>query len=157
MTNTLTYFRVDGSWRDIEQHIPSQSGITPQENDVSAYVDFYPGTEKDAIEQGYTFLLPNYETYGDTELSIAPMTGRTINAKLCTIAVGDPIGVELVSNPAWMGLTGEAALFYHVRYRNVTYGGALQRFTSFAFKAPVDATPVRITSTTLTRYDYRGP
>jgi hypothetical protein len=48
-------------------------------------------------------------------------------------------------------------LFYHVRYRNVTYGGALQRFSNFAFQAPVDATGVLLTSTTLTRYEYRGP
>lgn len=157
MTNTLTYFRVDGSWRDIEQHIPSQTGIAPQEDDVSAYVDFFPGTEKEAVQQGYTMLLPDYETFGDTELALAPITGRTINAELCTIAIGDPKGVQLVANPAWMGLTGDDALFYHVRYRNVTYGGALQRFSSFAFRAPVGNTGVRITSVTLERFEYRGP
>jgi hypothetical protein len=155
MTNTLTYFRVDGAWRDVEEHIPSQAGIAPQIDDVSAYVDFFPGTQLEAISQGYVFLAPNYETYGDTEIALAPITGRTINARLCTIAVGDPNGIQLVANSAWMDL--DEPLFYHVRYRNVTYGGALQRFSNFAFQAPVDVTGVLLTSTTLTRYEYRGP
>lgn len=155
MTNSLTYFRVDGSWRDIEEHIPSQAGIAPQEDDVSLYVDFFPGTEMDALSQGLTFIAPDYETYGDTELSLAPITGRTINAKLCTIAVGDPNGLELVANSPWMAL--DDPLYYHVRYRNVTYGGAVQRLSNFAFLAPTDGTGVRITSKTLTRFDYRGP
>lgn len=155
MTNSLTYFRVDGVWRDVEEHIPSVTGIAPQVNDVSAYVDFFPGTELDAVVQGLSFIAPDYETYGDTELSLAPITGRTINARLCTIAVGDPIGVELVSNSPWMLLT--EPLFYHVRYRNVTYGGALQRFSNFAFQAPTDATGVLLTKRNLVKFDYRGP
>lgn len=156
MTNSLTYFRVDGSWRDIEQPIPGNVGsIAPQENDVSAYVDFFPGVEKFASSGGLTLLVPNYETRGDTELSIAPITARTINGLLCSITRTDPVGAELVSNAPWMALGVD--LFYHVRYRNVTYGGALQRFSNFAFKAPTDSTGVLITSTTLQRYDYYGP
>lgn len=156
MTNTPTFFRVDGSWRDIEQPIPSNTGsIAPQEDDVSAYVDFFPGTEMEATEQGFTFYALDYRTFGDTELSVAPITGRTIDALLCSITVGDPNGVELLANSAWMAL--DEPLFYHVRYRNVTYGGALQRFSNFAFQAPTDATGVRITGKTLTRFDYRGP
>lgn len=156
MTNSLTYFRVDGSWRDVEQPIPSNTGtIAPQVDDVSAYVDFFPGTELNAITQGLTFIAPDYETYGDTELSLAPITGRTIDALLCSITVHDPNGVQLVANSAWMDL--DEPLFYHVRYRDVTYGGALQRFSNFAFQAPVDGTGVRITSKTLTKFDYRGP
>lgn len=154
--NTLVYFRVDGSWRDIEQPIPSHAGtISPQENDVSAYVDFFPGVEKEALTGGLTFLVPDYEVLGDTELAIAPITARSINGKLCSITKTDPVGAQLVSNAPWMNL-GED-LFYHVRYRNVTYGGALQRFSSFAFKAPTDAAGVRITSTTLERFEYCGP
>jgi hypothetical protein len=156
MTNSLTYFRVDGSWRDIEQPIPGNTGsIAPQENDVSAYVDFFPGLQKSAVETGLTFLAPNYETFGDTEVALAPITARAMNGVLCSITKTDPVGAQLVSNAAWMGLGVD--LFYHVRYRNVTYGGALQRFSSFAFKAPTDGTGVRITSTTLQRYDYCGP
>lgn len=156
MTNSLLYFRVDGSWRDIEQPIPGSTGsITPQENDVSAYVDFFPGLERSAGEGGLALILPNYETFGDTEVAIAPITARTINGVLCSITKTDPVGAKLVSNAPWMGLSEN--LFYHVRYRNVTYGGALQRFSNFAFKAPVDTTGVRITSTMLQRYDYCGP
>jgi hypothetical protein len=156
MTNSLTYFRADGSWRDIEQPIPGSTGsILPQENNVSAYVDFFPGLERLAGVGGLTLILPDYETFGDTEVAIAPITARTINGVLCSITKTDPAGVKLVSNSPWMGLTEN--IFYHVRYRNVTYGGALQRFSNFAFKAPHDATPVRITSTLLQRYDYCGP
>lgn len=156
MTNTLTYFRADGSWRDIEQPIPGNVGsILPQENNVSAYVDFFPGLERSAGEGGLTLILPNYETFGDTEVSIAPITARTINGVLCAITRTDPIGQKLVSNMSWMNLSEN--LFYHVRYRNVTYGGALQQFSNFAFKAPTDATGVRLTSTTLQRYTYYGP
>jgi hypothetical protein len=102
-----------------------------------------------------SFIAPNYETYGDTELSLAPITGRTINARLCTIAIGDPEGVELVSNSSWMLL--DEPLFYHVRYRNVTYGGALQRFSNFAFQAPTDTTGVLLTKKNLVKFDYHGP
>lgn len=156
MPNTLTYFRVDGSWRDVEQPIPSNAGsIAPQLSDTSAYVDFFPGTQDGADAGGLTLYVPDYETFGDTELSIAPITARAINALLSSITGGDPVGVMLVAGAAWMDF-GEP-LFYHVRYRNVTYGGALQRFSNFAFQASTGTTPVRITSPTLTRYPYRGP
>lgn len=159
MTNTLAYFRVDGSWVDAEQPIPGNVGaIAPQVNNVSLYVDFFPGTEKLALENGLSFLVPNYGSFAaDTEVALDPITARTMNGVLCSITKTDPVGVELVSNAPWMDLVGDDALFYHVRYRNVTYGGALKRFDSFAFKAPTDGTGVRITSTTLQRYDYRGP
>lgn len=155
MTNSLTYFRVDGAWRDVEEHIPSISGIAPQINDVSLYVDFFPGTEDVALAGGFTLYVTDYETYGDTELSLAPITGRTILGTLRTIAAGDPEGVELVANSAWLDLP--EPLFYHVRYRNVTYGGAVQRLSNFAFEAPTTSTPVRITSPGLVRFPYRGP
>jgi hypothetical protein len=155
MSNTLNYFRVDGSWRDVEEHIPSESGIAPQIDDVSAYIDFFPGTQAEAIPQGLALLVPDYETYGDTELALAPITGRTINARLCTIAIGDPTGIELVDEATWMGF--DEPLFYHVRYRNVTYGGAVQRFSNFAFQAPGNGAGVLLTSRDLERFEYRGP
>jgi hypothetical protein len=155
-TNSLVYFRVDGSWRDVEQPLPSSVGsIAPQENPTYCYVDFYPGTDKVVGEGGMTFLVPSLETYGDTELSIAPITGRALGSTLRSITRGDPVGVELLSNAPWM-LLGQD-LYYHVRYRNVTYGGALQRFSPFAFKAPTDSTPVLLTSRSLPRFDYYGP
>jgi hypothetical protein len=155
MPNSLTYFRVDGAWRDVEQPIVGVGAIAPQVDDVSAYVDFFPGVEKSALPGGLTLYVPNYETYGDTELTLAPITGRTMDARLCTIAVGDPNGVELVANSAWLDF-GEP-LFYHVRFRNVSYGGAGQRLSNFAFQAPTDASPIILTSVTLERFDYCGP
>lgn len=158
VTNSLAYFPVSGSWRDVQQPIPSGVGVTlPQIDDVSAYVDFFPGTQDNADLGGLSIYVPNYETYGDTELSIAPITGRIYNGLLSSITVHDPETVGLVANSTWLGLTGDQALFYHVRYRNVTYGGALQQFSFFAFQAPADTTGVRLTSTTLQRFPYRGP
>jgi len=157
MSNSLTYFRVDGAWRDVQNHIPANSGIAPQVDDVSAYVDFFPGSKLEALAGGMSIYVPDYETYGDTELSLAPITGRTIDGKLCTIAVNDPNGVELVANTDWLGLTGDDELYYHVRFRNVTYDSAVQRLSNFAFLAPTDDTGVVITSTDLERFDYRGP
>lgn len=158
MPNTLTYFRADGSWRDIEQPIPANTGtIRPQENDTSLYVDFFPGFQSGAVVGGLTLYVPDLEDRGDTELSIAPITARAINGKLCAITIGDPLGQELVSNTPFLGFDPDDPLFYHVRYRNVTYGGALQRFSNFAFEAPTDTTGVRITSPVLARFPYRGP
>jgi len=156
MTNSLTYFRVDGAWLDVEEHIPSNStDIHPIVDDISAYIDFFPGTEKDVSELGFTMIVPNYSTYGDIELALAPITGRTIDGTLRTIAIGDPVGLELVANSPWFDL--DEPLFYHVRYRNVTYETALKRLPNFAFQAPTDSTAVRLTSTTLPRFSYRGP
>jgi hypothetical protein len=156
MPNSLTYFRVDGAWQDVEQPLPQNAGvITPRVEDVSAYVDFFPGTAGEALLGGLTLYVPDYATFGDTELSLAPITGRIMEGVLSTIAVGDPKGVELVANTAWLDF-GEP-LVYHVRFHNVTYGGALQRLSNFAFVAPTAATPVNITSVTLERLPYRGP
>lgn len=156
MPNSLTYFRVDGAWQDVEQPLPRIADvITPRVEDVSAYVDFFPGVESEALQGGFTLYVPDYETFGDTELSLAPITGRIMEGVLSTIAVGDPKGVELVANSAWLNF-GEP-LVYHVRFHNVTYGGALQRLSNFAFVAPVDNTPVNITSVALDRLPYRGP
>lgn len=158
MSNSLTYFRVDGSYLDVEQPIPGNTGtIAPQLDEISAYVDFFPGTQDKASEGGFACYVPDFSTFGDTELALAPITARTINGKLCSITIGDPQGVDLIANSAWLRLYADDALFYHVRYRNVTYGGALQRFSRFAFRAPTDTTPVLLTSPSLPRYDYRGP
>lgn len=156
MSNSLSFFRVDGAWRDAEQPLPSSAGsITPQVDDVSGYVDFFPGTEKEALSGGLSLYVSDYETYGDTELVIAPITARMMNAYLCSITVGDPKGVDLVDNSAWMDF-GEP-MFYHVRYRNITYSGELQRFSNFAFQVPGDGSPILLTSPALTRFAYAGP
>ena len=155
MPNTLTYFRVDGAWRDVENPLTGGGTITPQVDDVSAYVDFFPGTQTVVLTGGLTLYVPDYETYGDTELTLAPITGRTMEGRLCTITHNDPNGVELVADSLWLNF-GEP-LFYHVRFRNVTYAKAWLRLSNFAFQAPADATGVVLTSPDLERFDYRGP
>jgi hypothetical protein len=94
-------------------------------------------------------------TYGDTFVPLAPITGRFLNGHLCTVAYGDPVGVELVANTWVLGLT--SPLFYHVRFRNVTYGGGLQAISDFAFQAPSSAVTINITSSSVPRFTYGGP
>lgn len=157
--NSLTFFRVDGFYFDVEQPLPSGDTIAPVLDEISAYVDFFPGGMHNATTLGLqtivTDLLHPDATHGDTEVAIAPITGRTINGSLCTVAIGDPKGVELLAYSAPVVL--DEPLYYHVRFRNVTYGGAMQRLSNFAFLAPVDATPVNLTGSTLTRLPYAGP
>lgn len=159
MPNTLVYFAVTGHARDVEQPLPSGTVITPQVDDVSGYVDFFPGDQFEAMASGVETYVTDLDLGGgvsaDTVLPIAPITGRFINGNLCTIAIGDPEGVALLANSAFLNLANP--LYYHVRFRNVTYGGALQRLSNFAFLAPVDATGVLLSSTTLTRVPYGGP
>lgn len=159
MPNTLVYFTVTGHARDVEQPLPSGSTITPQVDDVSGYVDFFPGDQFEAKQTGLECYASDLDLGGgvhaDTVLPVAPITGRLINGNLCTIAIGDPQGVALLANSAFLNL--DSALYYHVRFRNVTYGGALQRLSNFAFAAPPTATGVLLSSTTLARVPYGGP
>lgn len=163
MPNSLTFFRVDASVFDIEQPVPSAGAIVPATHNVSGYVDFFPGTKTQALASGLVILVADLlhedASHDDTEVPLAPITGRLIDGTLRTIAVGDPKGVELVANTAPVGMpsSGDGALYYHYRWRNVTYGGALQRLSSGAFLAPTDDTGVVLSSPTLTRYEYNGP
>lgn len=157
--NELTWFTVNGYIYDVEQ--PNPSGITnqPELLNVSAYVDFFPGTQSEAFPTGFAVLVSDLDhgdgTSGDTEVPLAPITARLMNGALCAIAVGDPLGIELLSNSAILNLTNP--LYYHTRFRNVTFSGAPQALSNFAFLASVDATSVDITSPGLTRYTYGGP
>jgi hypothetical protein len=137
MPNQLTYLTAVGYVYDVEQ--PNPSGITnvPSELKVSAYVDFYPGTQAQYFQPGFTVFVSNLDhldgTSGDTEVPIAPITGRLMNGALSAIAVGDPPGVELLAYTAMLNLA--SPLYYHVRWRNVTFGGATQAISNFAFAA----------------------
>lgn len=156
MSNTLTYFQATGAWRDVENPLPSTAGsTTPQIDDISGYVDFYPGIESEALTSGLALYVSDYETYGDTELVIAPITGRIYNAKLSSITVNDPEGVGLVANSSWLDF-GEP-IFYHTRFYNVTYNGAQWHLENFAFQALPGAGTVRLTSPVLQRFPYKGP
>lgn len=157
--NELTWFTVNGYIYDVEQPDPSGTSIQPELLNVSGYVDFFAGTEQESFPTGFAVLVSDLDhgdsTSGDTMVPLAPITGRLMNGALCTIAVGDPLGVELLSNTAILNLTNP--MYYHVRFRNVTYGGAPQGISNFAFLAPTDATPVDITSPGLSRFAYGGP
>ena len=156
--NVLTYFNVTGYVYDVQQ--PDPSGITSalQLAQVSAFVDFFPGDSNGPFPTGYALVVPSLDhgdgTKGDTFLPLAPITGRLLNGSLRTIAVGDPVGVLLLSNSPLIGLP---RLRYHVRFRNVTYGGATQALTNFAFDAPIDTTPYNLTGISSLRYPYLGP
>lgn len=158
MTNTLAYFTATGFIYDIEQPDPAGTTGTPVLADVSAYVDFYPGTESGPFPAGFALLVPDLvhgdATTGNTEVPLAPITGRLLNGALCSIAVGDPVGVGLLANSAFLGLP---ELLYHVRFRNVTFGGANQVISNFAFVAPVAAGTLDLFASTTHRFEYKGP
>ncbi len=159
MPNSLTYFRVDAYVQDVEQPLPSGTTINPTIQDVSGYVDFFPGDEFGAIAGGLVVYVTDLDlgggVHGDTELPIAPITGRLIEGRLTTVAIGDPVGVGLLANTAILNLVDP--LYYHVRWRNVTYGGVQQRLSNFSFEAPTTSTNIMLSSPGLARGDYRGP
>lgn len=157
--NHLSYFTAVGSFYDVEQPNPSGSTNIPMMDQVSGYVDFFPGTQSSVFPVGFAAYVPNLDhgdgTYGNTLVPLAPITGRMMNGQLCTIAMGDPVGVELVTDSWLLGLS--STLYYHVRFRNVTYGGALQALSNFAFPAPSNSSTLDITSPSLVRTTYVGP
>ena len=169
--NTLVYFNVTGYCYDVQQPDPTQLSAAPQLADVSAFVDFFPGTINGVFPAGFSLLVPNLNhgdgTVGDTLVPLAPITARFLGGSLRTIVEGDPIGVLLLANTSLIGLP---QLFYHVRFRNVTYGGspasiqpnqliqpASQILTNFAIQASTDTTPVNLTGYNTVRYPYMGP
>jgi hypothetical protein len=162
--NSLTYFTVTGFWYDIEQPNPNSTLITPLLLNVNAYVDFIP-----RLPVGFSVFVSNLNhgdgTFGDTDVPIAPITGRLINGALTTIAVGDPLGVGLLANSPVLNLASQLAaigwsttgLIYDVRFRNVTFGGANQVLSNFAFFAPPNAATISISSSLLQKLPYGGP
>jgi hypothetical protein len=162
--NVLTYFTVTGFWYDIEQPNPNSTLITPLLLNVNAYVDFIP-----RLPVGFSVFVANLNhgdgTFGDTDVPIAPITGRLINGALTTIAVGDPLGVGLLANSPVLNLASQLAaigwsttgLIYDVRFRNVTFGGANQVLSNFGFFAPPSATTISISSSLLQKLPYGGP
>jgi hypothetical protein len=158
--NTLSYFTATGYVYDVEQPNPAGTSTQPQLLEPSAYVDFFPGTQVSSFPAGFTLSVPNLNhgdgTIGDTMVPLAPITGRLINGALVGITVGSTFGVGLLANSPFLGLANP--LFYHVRFRSVTYGGAPQSISNFAFQAPtVGGGTVRITSPSTPTYTYYGP
>ena len=128
---------------DVEQQNPAQNSITPELLQVSAYVDFFPGDQAGPFPAGFAALVSDLNhldgTSGDTEVPLAPITARLMNGVLSTVAVGDPPGVELLADTPILNLANP--LFYHTRWRDVTFGGGQQVISNFAWQATT-ATPV---------------
>jgi hypothetical protein len=157
--NELTWFTVFGAVYDVENPNTLIDTITPQLLQVSAFVDFFPGTQVASFPAGFTVLVPRLDhgdgTSGDTMVPLAPITARLINGQICAISAGDPQGQQLLANTAILNLANP--LYYHVRWRNVTFGGGVQVISNFAFLAPNVASIVDITSPSLTTVPYGGP
>ena len=157
--NELTWFSVVGYVYDIENPNPNIDSIVPQLLQVSAFIDFFPGNQMESFPAGFTVLVPQLDhgdgTSGDTMVPLAPITARLINGALCAIAAGDPPGQQLLANTAILNLANP--LYYHVRWRNVTFGGSTQAISNFAFLAPNVASVIDITSPSLPTYPYGGP
>jgi hypothetical protein len=168
---TLSYFNVTGFCYDVQQPDPTQISAAPTLANVSGFVDFFPGNANGPFPAGFALIIPNLShgdgTAGDTLVPLAPITARFLGGSLRTIVVGDPVGVLLLSNAPLLGIP---LLRYHVRFRNITYGGnpalvtpnqltqpASQVLTNFAFDAPNDATAINLTGVGLVRQPYLGP
>jgi hypothetical protein len=169
--STLVFFNVTGYCYDVQQPDPTQFSAAPLLANVSGFVDFFPGNASGPFPTGSSLIVPGLShgdgTAGDTILPLAPVTARFLGGSLRTIVVGDPIGVLLLSNSPLLGLP---LLRYHVRFRNITYGGnptliqpnqliqpASQVLTNFAFDASVDTTPINLTGVNTVRQPYLGP
>jgi hypothetical protein len=157
--NELTWFTVIGSVYDVQNPDPDQTSIVPELLEVSGFIDFFPGNQTGPFPAGFAPVVPALDhgdgTYGDTLVPIAPITARLMHGQVCTIAASDPQGIDLLANTAILGLT--EPLFYHVRWRNVTFGGTIAAISNFAFQAPTGAATIDLTSPTLTTYEYGGP
>lgn len=156
--STLTFFNTSAYVYDVQAAAVDQISSAMQLANVNAFVDFMPGDVNGPFPQGFSLIVPNLDhgdgTKGDTLLPLAMVTARLLGGSLRTIALGDPIGLLLLSNSAIIGLP---KLRYHVRWRNVSYAGLSQTLPNFAFDAPTDTTPVNLTGTGLLRYPYLGP
>lgn len=139
--NELTWMTVNGFVYDVENPDDSGHSIQPQLLNVSGFIDFFPGTERSSFDGGFTVQLADLDhgdgTHGDTEVPIDAITARLMNGALCAIAVGDPVGIQLLADVPLLGLA--EPLFYHTRWDNVTFGGGVKSLANFAWQATTGA------------------
>lgn len=161
MSNTLTYHSVTGSFYSNVDPIPGTPiSTTPQIDQVGAYVKF-----SYRLPSGFSVLIDDFDPgdgngpVGMSSVQFPDRVARLMNGQLCTIEIGDPEGVEIVSNTSILGLAdqGITGLYVDVAFFNVTAAaneaGNLQ---NFAYLAPVDGTPICLTDPLLTKYQYGG-
>jgi hypothetical protein len=91
----------------------------------------------------------------DTSVSIPARAARIWSGVLSTIDYIDTPGVMLTANDPVLGITGD--LIYDVTYSSVTFNNESQVLGNVAFTAPVDATPVCITSPDTTLLNWEKP
>jgi hypothetical protein len=161
--NELVDFMAIATILDIEQPNPDGTSIDPQLLDVSAFVNFFPGTQTGVFPQGFGLQVANLDPTGagapgsgvNAFVPLAPITGRLMGGRLTSIAIGDPVGVGLLANSPFLGLS---ELFYHVQFTNVTFGGATQALDNFAIKAPTSGgVTVDLFAESTTHFPYFGP
>lgn len=92
---------------------------------------------------------------GDTAISLPPITARIANGILSTIDYIDTPGIQLTANTAQLNLSGE--LIYDVTFTNITFNGASQFLSPFAFTAPTTNTTICLSSPELERLPYQTP
>lgn len=156
----LIRFLVTGNWNSVEE--PELAGSTNalSVNTITANVTFYP-----RVGTGFTAFIDNLdlqsfpETSGDVALSIAPITASIIDGVLVSNVIGDTPGVQLLSNFPELNLDDQGInrLYYDINFTNVVFNGVPQTLRNWSFYAPVDSTPVCLTSPTLNREPYSGP
>jgi hypothetical protein len=161
--NVAQYFTANATIVDVEQPNPAGSSIDPQILDVNAYVNFYPGSQTGVFPAGFAVPVQNFDPTGvgtagtgvPVELPIAPITGRLMNGKLCSIVIGDPVGVGLLCSSAFLNLADP--LFWHVQFQDVDFGGALQQLNNFAIAALTAPGSLDLFASTTTQFPYLGP
>jgi hypothetical protein len=157
--NQLAYFTATATILDVEQPNPDGTSVDPQLLDVSAFVNFFPGTQTGVFPQGFGIQVANLDPTGagsgvNAFVSLAPITGRLMGGQLTSIAINDPVGVGLLANSPFLDLS---ELFYHVQFTNVTFGGATQALDNFAIQAPTTAVALDLFAASTVHFPYFGP
>jgi hypothetical protein len=94
----------------------------------------------------------------DTSVSIPVRSARIWNGVLSTIDYVDSPGVMLTADiPALNIPAAYEPLIYDVAYSAVTFNGESQTLANVAFQAPMDATPVCITSPSAGLLNWQKP
>jgi hypothetical protein len=98
----------------------------------------------------------------DSVLTLGPLLAVIIDGILCDADNRTP-GFQLPANTPQLNLAasggsdGMGGLIYDCAFSLVTFGGANQLLPGFAFLAPVDATPICLTSSDLDSVPYQLP
>ena len=149
--NSLTYFTVTGHWYAVEASDPAGSDNIPEINPIYAFVTFTARLRPGTVLNIGDYSRPDTTT-GTTAIALAPVQGRILEGELQVIDRGNTPDIQLVANTPMLGLT--KPLIYDVTFTKVTYAGANQSISNFAFTAPTDTTTIDLTDPALARLPY---